>query len=161
MVYGISYFKQVKVTEEMRKENPELTRSHLQKSICILCFVPLFGEYRLKVMGIAEKYFSNLSDFSVISGLYEEIKGGYEESWEGVGLKELHVGIDALALLGKFKTGLLGIFKAVLYNKRVIVYSQSAYSSSSGILSILSLFPGQLVFNLRSTILDKYMEGLR
>jgi hypothetical protein len=82
-------------------------------------------------------------------------------NWKNISLAELHIGIDAMSLLTKFKLGLFKIYKAILHNKRVIFFSQSAFTSSSSILSILSLFPGQLLFSMRSDLLDKYLEGLR
>ena len=64
-------------------------------------------------------------------------------------------------MLLKFKAGLFKIYQSILYGKRVIFYSQSAFSTGSAILTMLSLFPGQLGFTTRSSSLDKYLEGLR
>lgn len=74
---------------------------------------------------------------------------------------ELNIGTDSMGLLTKFKFGIFKIFKSILFNKRVIFYSQSSEVSGSAILSALSLFPGQLIFSMRSLTFDKYLEGLR
>lgn len=42
MLFGVSYFKQIKVTQHMKKNNLELTRSHVQKAIAIITTLPLF-----------------------------------------------------------------------------------------------------------------------
>ena len=57
LLYGVSCFKQIAVTEEMRKKNPELSRSHIQKAVCILSRVPLFGSLQAKLSATAKAYF--------------------------------------------------------------------------------------------------------
>lgn len=57
ILYGITCFRQIKVTERMKELNPELTRSHMQKSICVLSEVPLFGSIEQKLTPATEAYF--------------------------------------------------------------------------------------------------------
>jgi hypothetical protein len=42
MMFGVSYFKQIKTTNEMKKNNAELTRSYVQKAIAVISTLPLF-----------------------------------------------------------------------------------------------------------------------
>ena len=62
LLYGVSCFKQIKVTDEMRKRDPELTRSHVQKALCILSRVPTFGLLHTKLDPTTKAFF-NQNDF--------------------------------------------------------------------------------------------------
>lgn len=42
MMFGVSYFKQIKTTHEMKQNNVELTRSHVQKAIAVISTLPIF-----------------------------------------------------------------------------------------------------------------------
>jgi len=57
LLYGISFFKQIPVTESMKKRDPELTRSHLQKAVCILSRAPIFGHILAKLDPVTKCYF--------------------------------------------------------------------------------------------------------
>ena len=57
LLYGISFFKQIPVTEAMKKRDPELTRSHLQKAVCILSRAPIFGHILAKLDPVTKCYF--------------------------------------------------------------------------------------------------------
>jgi len=69
LLYGISFFKQIPVTEAMRKKDPELTRSHLQKAVCILSKAPIFGHILAKLDPVTKCYFSqdDFDDTKVMS----------------------------------------------------------------------------------------------
>jgi len=53
------------------------------------------------------------------------------------------------------------IWKAVLYQKRVVIFAQTSSDASSFILSLLSLFPGLSCFGLSSKPISRYLQGLR
>lgn len=58
VLYGISFFKQIPVTPEMKKKDPELIRSHVQKAICILSKAPIFGHILTKLDPVTKCYFT-------------------------------------------------------------------------------------------------------
>jgi hypothetical protein len=76
-------------------------------------------------------------------------------------LSELHIGSDLRHILKIFKYKFFELYKAVLQQKRIVVFSHSSSSSSSFILSLLSLFPGMLTFGMHSGPINRYLEGLR
>jgi hypothetical protein len=57
LLYGISCFKQIAVTEAMRKLHPELTRSHVQKAVCVLSRAPIFGMLLSRLIPVTKIYF--------------------------------------------------------------------------------------------------------
>lgn len=83
------------------------------------------------------------------------------DSWKKLELSEINVGSDLRSILRIFKYKFFELYKAVLQQKRIIVFSHSSSSSSSFILSLLSLFPGMLTFGMHSEPIDRYLEGLR
>ena len=53
----MSCFKQIKVTNEMKEKDKDLTRSYIQKGICLVAEVPLFGSLMSKLEPITKAYF--------------------------------------------------------------------------------------------------------
>jgi hypothetical protein len=67
-VYGISCYRQM-AANQLKDKDQEVTRSSVQKSVCVISRVPLFGVLRAKLELITQAYF-NEKDFSkVISTL--------------------------------------------------------------------------------------------
>ena len=81
MLFGVAYFKQIKVTAEMRNKNPELTRSSLQKAVCIISYLPLFGYLKFKLMLASKPFYEKFTDFKTIKVAYEDISKHVTDSW--------------------------------------------------------------------------------
>ena len=62
ILYGVSCFRQIHVTEEMKKRDPDLTRNYLQKAVCVLSELPLFGSIMSKLEPTTRAFF-NQADF--------------------------------------------------------------------------------------------------
>lgn len=58
-------------------------------------------------------------------------------------------------------TNLYEIWKALAYQKRVVVFAQTSSDASSFILGLLSLFPGMSAFGVCSRPISRYLQGLR
>lgn len=63
MLFGVSYFKQIKLTENMKKNNPEFTRSYLQKAVAIVSTLPLFGYLKVKLCITTKVFFEKFTNF--------------------------------------------------------------------------------------------------
>lgn len=70
MLFGVSYFKQIKVTEEMKQNNSEITRSYLQKAIAVLSTLPLFGYLKLRLAPTTKAFFQDFNNHSLIDAAY-------------------------------------------------------------------------------------------
>lgn len=57
MLFGVSYFKQIKVTEEMKLKNKEVTRSYIQKAVTVVSALPLFGYLKLRLSVTTKLFF--------------------------------------------------------------------------------------------------------
>jgi len=75
LLYGVSCFKQILVTEKMKEHDPDLTRSHVQKAVCILSKVPVFGYILAKLDPITKCYFmqDNFNDTEVFQMNFDVI----------------------------------------------------------------------------------------
>jgi len=69
-VFGISCFKQID-TKDLKNKNDDVTRSTVQKSVCILSCLPLYGYLREKLQVATRVYFDE-KDFSR-RGILEEL----------------------------------------------------------------------------------------
>lgn len=65
-VYGISCYRQIPADAELRELDATVTRSSVQKSVCVLSRVPLFGVLSAKLELITQTYF-NEKNFSKAS----------------------------------------------------------------------------------------------
>lgn len=66
MLFGVSYFKQIKLTEEMKKQNAELTRSYVQKAVAVVTMVPLFGYLKFRLTSTTKVFFEQFTNFDII-----------------------------------------------------------------------------------------------
>lgn len=77
-------------------------------------------------------------------------------------MSQLYIGSDLKVILGLFGAQeFYEIWKAVLYQKRVVIFAHSSSSASSFIISLLTLFPGLSTFGLFSKPISRYMQTLR
>jgi hypothetical protein len=63
MLFGVSYFKQIKVTEDMKAKNNEITRSYLQKALAVISALPLFGYLKLRLSSTTKLFFSDFHNY--------------------------------------------------------------------------------------------------
>lgn len=74
-VFGIACYRQIDSCKLLNKDS-EVTRSYVQKSVCVLSTVPLYGNLRAKLELITQAYFDEM-DFSkvqVLQQMYESLK---------------------------------------------------------------------------------------
>lgn len=81
MLFGVSYFKQIKATQEMMSKNHEITRSYLQKAIAVVSTLPLFGYLKLRLASTTKAFFNEFDNYSLIDAAYRELSKGVAESW--------------------------------------------------------------------------------
>lgn len=71
MLFGVSYFKQIKVTEEMKARNSEITRSYMQKAIAVVSTLPLFGYLKLRLASTTKAFFTEFNNYALIDAAYK------------------------------------------------------------------------------------------
>lgn len=161
-MFGVSYFKQIKVTEPLKSSNPELTRSHVQKSLAIISKLPLLGYLKTRLENITEVFFTDFTNYEIIEQAYMNINLNLAEAWPNMSLSDLYMGCDIgkmIQMLGV--SNLYEVWKAVLDERRVVIFAQTSSDASLFILSLLSLFPGLSCFGQGSKSICRYLQSLR
>jgi len=82
MLFGVSYFKQIKVTETMKAKNEELTRSHLQKAVCVVSLLPVFGYLKGRLAPTTKIFFNDFTNFESVKHAYMDINKHLVDSWK-------------------------------------------------------------------------------
>ena len=144
-LYCLSYYIQKKTDNQENKIEDnfqENIRGCIQKSICIISTLPLFGN-----INIYQNYFSNLTnqmtiymnqkslnDKNVLNDIYNKLLYEFEPN------KKWIFNLRKVVLL--LKDDLLIILKLILLEKRIIIFSQIPSNTSLLIMAILSILPG-------------------
>ncbi|CAH3175904.1 unnamed protein product [Porites evermanni] len=139
-VFGVSCYKQVD-SKDLKAKNDDVTRSTVQKSVCILSCLPLYGYLREKLQVATRVYFDE-KDFSR-TGILEELYKNLNMSLSPSLMEEslLFVGLSVVELVRKFRHKVLILFKLLLLEKKVIFHGFPVGSLCTQLLSLVSLFP--------------------
>ena len=152
VIHGIACCRQLD-TKDVLSRGEELTRSTVQKSVCILSRIPVFGFIEAKLNLVTHAYFNSkdFSEVSVLKDAYDSLNATLSGSLTP---EFLSVGLSQQDLVIQYHHRLLQILKTLLLRKRVVVFGQQAKSVSNAVLSIASLLPGTLASLLKGTTSD-------
>ncbi|XP_067020335.1 late secretory pathway protein AVL9 homolog [Acropora muricata] len=73
-VFGVSCFKQID-SKELKNKMDDVTRSTVQKSVCVLSYLPLYGYLKVKIQ-VATRVYFNEKDFArteILEQLYRSL----------------------------------------------------------------------------------------
>ena len=138
-VHGVACCRQIP-TQQLHAVEQEVTRSTVQKSVCILSRYPAYNFLQSKLELITHAYF-NVKDFSDVSILHEAYDSMNAQVSMGSSLRALHLGLSQRKLVLLLQHRLLQVVKALLLQKRVVVFGSPAEKVGSFVLSIAALFP--------------------
>jgi len=151
--YGVTCYRQQPNTNR----NGQMHRNYVQKSLVVLSNVPLFGTITSRMEGITQTYFQEgLQDTKIIQDMY----GVLSQSLATCSIADLHVGFSVRKLVRILRDKVLILWKLVLLEGRIIVFSRTASRVSSAITALLSLFPGQLCFASSAPLFQTYKSAL-
>ncbi|KAG8223704.1 hypothetical protein J437_LFUL004069 [Ladona fulva] len=162
-VYGISCFRQIPV-EKVTNRTADITRGTVQKSVCVLSTLPLYGHIQVKMALITHAYFQE-GDFSKVSLLqdtYTNLNDCLNE--EMLESSQVFVAICVWTYIPKsifwlsprdlvlqFKHKALLMFKLMLLERKVLFFKSPVQHLCSTILSLLSLHPGMIEKGLKES----------
>ena len=147
LLYGISCYRQLEITPAMKEDEQENTRDCVQKAMCIISKVPLFGQMASKLSVTMLAYFNqeSLKDKKIIGELY----GNYKISPKNtINVNEIMASFSLKKLLSLTNEKIFSIIKLIMLEKKILVYSHISNNVCSFIFSFLSLFPCNAFFNL-------------
>ncbi|ESO88012.1 hypothetical protein LOTGIDRAFT_206952 [Lottia gigantea] len=150
-VYGVSCYRQMDA-KDLKNRGADVTRSTVQKSVCVLSRLPLYGLIKAKLELITHAYFDEC-DFSKVELLeqtYNNMKTCISSSM--VDGSSLFLGLSSRDVVLLFKHKIVLLFKLILLERRVLLYGLPVESLGGLLLSILSLYPGMLEHGLDEAV---------
>uniref|UniRef100_A0A182N0C5 UDENN domain-containing protein n=1 Tax=Anopheles dirus TaxID=7168 RepID=A0A182N0C5_9DIPT len=143
-VYGISCYRQIAL-EAVKNRTADLTRSTVQKSVCTLLSLPIYGYVEVKLSLVAQAFFEQ-GDFAatdILVKAYEQLNACLTSlEPQEIAPTRLHfVGVPLRELLLKWRHKILILFKLLLLQKRVVCFGSPVHPTCALILGIASLHP--------------------
>ncbi|XP_053495466.1 late secretory pathway protein AVL9 homolog [Ictalurus furcatus] len=142
-VYGVSCYRQIEA-KALKVRQADVTRETVQKSVCVLSRVPVFGLIAAKLQLITHAYFEekDFSQISILKELYDHMNGSLRfPTLEG---SQVYLGLSARDLILHFKHKVLVLFKLILLEKKVLFYVSPVNRLVGTLMTVLSLFPGMI-----------------
>ncbi|XP_055846944.1 late secretory pathway protein AVL9 homolog [Episyrphus balteatus] len=139
-IFGVSCYRQIPV-EKLKIRTADVTRSTVQKSVCILSRLPIYGYIEVKLSLIADAFFDQ-GDFSctdILVKAYNQLNACLVE--EPRALRHFYVGISLREIVLKWRHKTLILFKLFLLQRRVVFFASPVRGMCCLILGISSLIP--------------------
>lgn len=142
-IFGISCYRQIN-SEKLLHRGSDVTRSSVQKSVCVLSRLPLFGLIQAKLQLVTHAYFEE-RDFSKVS-LLEETYCSLNSllSPDMLAGGQAFLGLSSRDLILHFKHKAVLLFKLLLLERKVLFYKTPVKDLCSTVLTLCSLFPGMI-----------------
>lgn len=138
-VFGVSCYRQIAV-EDLKVVTEDITRSSVQKSVCALLSLPIYGYVEVKLSLIADAFFID-TNTDILIQAYDQLNQCMLNGGIGSPQQHLHVGLNLRDLFLKWRHKLLILFKLFLLQKRVIFFGSPVRPTCEMIVSIISLYP--------------------
>ncbi|ULT99389.1 hypothetical protein L3Y34_000608 [Caenorhabditis briggsae] len=144
-VFGISCYRQID-SKELLNKSDDVTRASVQKAVCVLSRIPLFGPLKAKLEVITQAYFEQ-KDFSkvdVLAQMYTNLCDIFDENLTGEYFSNLahHVSeISIQELFVRFRHRALLLFKLFLLERKVLFIAPTGLRLGETMLAIVSMFP--------------------
>ena len=137
----------------------EITRSTIQKAICVICKWPLYDFLKSNLQTAIQTYFSakDFTDHSLIHHTYTELNSQLDKT---TALKLCRHSDTLPWQLSHYKHRLLQLFKAVLLEKKVMIYGQDSSVVSSVVTSLGSILPLYYESLIQPSLITPNEQGL-
>lgn len=147
-VFGVSCYRQMNA-EKLLNKSSDITRGTVQKSVCVLSTLPLYGMIQTKLELITHAYFDE-RDFTKVALLEETYKNLNiclsEDSLWG---SQVFLGLSVRDLVFQFRHKVLILFKLLLLERKVLFFKSPVEDLCCSILTLCSLVPGMLEKGLK------------
>uniref|UniRef100_A0A3Q3BHD8 AVL9 homolog (S. cerevisiase) n=1 Tax=Kryptolebias marmoratus TaxID=37003 RepID=A0A3Q3BHD8_KRYMA len=146
-VYGVSCYRQIEA-KALKVRQADVTRETVQKSVCVLSRVPLYGLLQAKLQLITHAYFEekDFSQISILKELYEHMNSSLGGS--ALDGSQVYLGLSPRDLILHFRHKVLILFKLILLEKKVLFYVSPVNRLVGALVTVLSLFPGMIEHGL-------------
>uniref|UniRef100_A0A8C7I0P4 AVL9 cell migration associated n=1 Tax=Oncorhynchus kisutch TaxID=8019 RepID=A0A8C7I0P4_ONCKI len=143
-VYGVSCYRQIEA-KSLKVRLADVTRETVQKSVCVLSQVPLYGLLQAKLQLITHAYFEekDFSQISILKELYEHMNS----SLRGTALEGSQVFLGKTVLLFSLASNDDCVYvpppPLPLPLSQVLFYVSPVNRLVGALMTVLSLFPGE------------------
>lgn len=141
-VFGVSCYRQI-AADNLKNKGEDVTRASVQKSVCVIATVPLYGVIQAKLELITSAYFEE-RDFSQVKLLEDTFSNLNTSLTSSIVETQLFFGLSPHDLILQYRHKVLILFKLLLLERKVLFYGTPVKTLSTGIMTLLSLFPGML-----------------
>ncbi|KAH8416602.1 hypothetical protein KR222_010994 [Zaprionus bogoriensis] len=141
-IYGVSCYRQIPV-ERLKIRTADVTRSTVQKSVCILARLPIYGYIEVKLALIADAFFDQ-GDFScteILVNAYQQLNACLLDEETRRPLRHFHVGLSLREIVLHWRHKTLMLFKLLLLQRRVVCFGSPVRGMCVLILGMASLIP--------------------
>ncbi|XP_076160728.1 late secretory pathway protein AVL9 homolog isoform X3 [Ptiloglossa arizonensis] len=142
-------FHHKKGCQKLKNRTSDITRGTVQKSVCVLSTLPLYGHIQVKMALITHAYFDE-GDFSKVSLLedtYHHLNSCMSSETQIP--SQVFVGLCARDFILQFRHKALLLFKLLLLEKKIVFYQSPVQPLCAAILTLLSLYPGMIEHGLQ------------
>ncbi|KAL0893991.1 hypothetical protein ABMA27_014063 [Loxostege sticticalis] len=135
-VHGISCFRQIPI-EQVAQKTEDMTRSSVQKSVCVICRAPLFGRLAVKLELVVRAWFlqGDFAQTKLLEDAYKHLNSC------PVQMDQIFEGLSVQRLVESWRHKALLLFKLLLLRRKVLIYGAPAGALSEALLTLLSLLP--------------------
>nr|XP_053644228.1 late secretory pathway protein AVL9 homolog isoform X2 [Cherax quadricarinatus] len=134
-VFGVSCYRQIDA-EKVTNKSADITRNTVQKSVCVLSTLPIYGYIQERLQVTTKVYFkgADFSDVQDLKGLYHDLN---TTNWRDKLAHGVFVS-DAVRVFGR---NMLVLFKMLLLERRVLFYHSPVGPLVRTITSLMALLP--------------------
>lgn len=156
-LFAISCSQQIK-SDELLIKDESVTRSTVQKAIVVISYQPILGQIKDKLSIVTNVFFMqhDFTDKTILDTLYDSLVSIYDpctyaELSQTNDNSNVYMGISLQNILIAFKKDILVLFKALLLEKKIIVYGTHVENICNLQFGLISLIP-DLIFHLDDSI---------
>ncbi|KAI5959799.1 uncharacterized protein KGF55_005031 [Candida pseudojiufengensis] len=158
-LFGCSCVHQLKTSEldnEEKQRNKDITRSIVQKAVVVIVRKqPIFTKIKEKLSIITKSYFlqQKFNDYEILEHLFDNLNNQYKLVDNELQINEIeeeenYINLNLRSSLLKFKLDYMIIFKALLLEKKILIYSNNNLETLTQFQNnLISLIPN-LINNL-------------
>lgn len=129
--------------ERLKIRTADVTRSTVQKSVCCLARLPIYGYIEVKLALIADAFFET-GDFAsteLLVKAYQQLNACLLSDESRRPLRHFHVGLSLREIVLQWRHKTLQLFKLFLLQRRVVCFGSPVRTMCALILGISSLIP--------------------
>jgi hypothetical protein len=138
--YAVACFQQV-ATKDLKEITTDVTRSSVQKSVCVISTKPIYGPIRYILDTVTQAYFGqkSFSDTAILEAVYIQLNERFRA--KVLDNETLHLGVNLDQLVRKWGKRVINLVKLMCLEKKVVFYGVPIGETCNTIVALVSLFP--------------------